>query len=65
MPQDDAEAYAWLNIAVAQGSFTTDLRDNVVKKRDRIAQQMTLEARSRAQQLAREYWEAYVQPFQD
>ena len=63
--QDDGEAYAWLNIAVAQGSLLAETREVAVEERDRVAQRMTNEARSRAQQLAREYWEAYVRPFQD
>ena len=67
VPQDDVEAYAWLNIAAANanGSLQAEARDNAVKVRAHVAQRMTREARSRAQQLAREYWEAYVQPFQD
>ena len=65
VPQDDVEAYAWLNIAVAQGSSSEQTRGHAVEIRDRIAQRMTLEARTRAQQLAREYWQAYVQPFRD
>ena len=59
VPQDDAQAYAWLNIAAAQGDT------QAAEARDRAAQRMTHEARDRAQRLAREYWEAHVLPFRN
>ena len=59
VPQDDVEAYAWFNISVAQGNKD----DEDVKRL--TAESMTREEISRAQQLAREYWEAYVLPFRN
>lgn len=65
VPQDDVQAYAWLNIAAAHISSSVFAVEVVVKVRDRIAREMTYEARDRAQKLAREYWEAYVLPFRE
>ena len=59
VPQDDVQAYAWFNISVAQGNKD----DEDVKRR--TAESMTRGEISRAQQLAREYWEAYVLPFRN
>ena len=58
-PQDHVQAYAWQNIAAAQG-------DELAKKnRKRIAESITREEIARAQKLAREYWEKYVLPFRN
>ena len=59
VPQDDVQAYAWLNVAAAQGDTPAS------KARDVVAQRMTPEARARAQRLAQQYWEAYVLPFRN
>ena len=59
VPLDDVEAYAWFNISVAQGN-----KDDEDAKR-RLAESMTPERRARAQELSREYWEAYVLPFRN
>ena len=58
-PRDNVQAYAWLNIAVAQG-YTL-----AAEARDIVAQRMTSEARDQAQRLAQEYWDTYVLPFRD
>ena len=58
VPEDDVQAYAWFNIAVAQG---VEAEGN----KKRIAESMTREQRAQAQELARQYWEAYVLPFQN
>ena len=60
LPEDDVRAYAWFNIAAAQG-------DNEIAKegKERIAQSLTRERRGHAQRLARQFWEAYVLPFQN
>ena len=59
VPEDDVQAYAWFNIAAAQG-------DELAKaNKDRVVEFMTNEGRARAQELARQYWEAYVLPFRD
>ena len=57
VPQDDVQAYAWLNIAAAQGD------KKAAEPRDRVGQRMTQDAR--AQRLAQQYWEAYVLPFRN
>ena len=59
VPQDDAQAYAWLNIAAAQGD--KDAKNN----KEIVAQSITREDLARAQKLTREYWDAYVLPFQN
>ena len=60
VPQDDVQAYAWLNLAAAQSNAL-----DAQAWRDRIAESMTREEISRAQQLARDYWDAYVLPFRN
>ena len=59
VPEDDVQTYAWFNVAAAQGS------DVAKKNKEITAESMTNEGRARAQQLAREYWEKYVLPFQN
>ena len=59
VPEDDVQAYAWYNIAAAQGN------DNAEHNKQLIARSMTREQRARAQELARQYWEAYVLPFRN
>ena len=55
--QDKVQAYAWLHIAAEQGNQGAKFYKKVA------TEVMTPEDISRAQQLAREYWEAYVEPF--
>ena len=60
VPKDYVQAYAWINIAAAQEGH--QLAKEMI---ERLAESMTREEVSRAQQLAREYWKAYVEPFRD
>ena len=59
VPEDDVEAHAWFNIAAAQGHTPA------AEVKDRVAQQMTPDARDRAQKLAKKYWKEYVLPFRN
>ena len=59
VPEDSVQAYAWFNIAAAQGD------DSAEHGKKLIAESMTREQRARAQELARQYWEAYVLPFRN
>ena len=59
VPKDAVQAYAWINIAAGQGYQLAE------EGREAMAESMTREEISRAQQLAREYWKAYVEPFRD
>ena len=54
VPKDDVQAYAWLNIGVAQ---TGDEKSR--KFWEMVAEDMTTSAITKAQILSREYWEAY------
>ncbi len=54
IPEDDVQAYAWLNVAAAQGF------DSAQKVKERIAKNMTGDEIAEAQKLSREYLEAYV-----
>ena len=56
MPEDDVQAYAWLNIAAAQGN----MRAKEATTRDMLRADI-----SAAQRLARQYWEKYVLPFRN
>ena len=58
VPQDYVESYAWLNISAAQGS------KNASDARDFIAKQLSSEALAKAQELSKEYYKKYVEPFQ-
>ena len=57
LPRDAVKAYAWLNIGAEQGS------EPAREMRDEVAAALSREELSRARQLAREYWTAYVEPF--
>lgn len=57
LPQDDVQAHAWFNIAAAQGD------PHAEKMKDQIADSMSLQGLTRAQELAQQYWETYVLPF--
>ena len=59
VPKDNVKAYAWYNIAAAQG------HDAAERTKKFAAECMTHEQRARAQELARQYWEAYVLPFRN
>ena len=53
VPKDYVQAYAWYNIAAAQGRETAkELLENITKE-------MTAAGITKAQELSREYWEAY------
>ena len=57
VPKDAVQAYAWFNIAAGRGyQLAEEIRES-------LAESMTREEISRAQQLAREYWKIYVEPF--
>ena len=59
VPQNDVQAYAWCNIATAQGDKKAEQCKGL------IAESMTREKRARGQELARQYWDAYVVPFRN
>ena len=58
VPEDDVTAYAWLNIAAAQGQSSAN------EGREHVAKHMTQSQVAKAQKLSREYWTRYVIPFQ-
>ena len=63
VPQDYVRAYAWFNIAAAQGPPTRQLsavKDGV----DNVVKRMTPTQIAERQKLSRELWEKYVVPFQ-
>ena len=57
VPQDDAEAHMWTNLAASR--MTGELRDSSVKSLDIIAAKMTAEQIGEAQRRAREWNEAH------
>ena len=58
VPEDAVTAYAWLNIAAAQGQSSAN------ELKELVARDMTQSQIAKAQKLFREYWTAYVIPFQ-
>ena len=58
VPEDDVTAYAWLNIAAAQGQSRAN------ESKEHVAKHMTQSQVAKAQKLSREYWTRYVIPFQ-
>ena len=57
IPQDYVESYAWFNISAAQGDEgASEARDGAAKKLS--------EALAKAQELSKEYYRKYVEPFQ-
>ena len=54
VPKDDVQAYAWVNIGAAQIGD-----EEIGKALEVIAEKMTASAITKAQNLSREYWEAY------
>ena len=59
VPEDDVEAYVWLNMAAAQGS------EFAKERKQHIIESMTREEVARGQELSREYWKRYVLPFRN
>ena len=59
VPQDDVSAHMWLNLATAQS--TGEQRERIAAARDAVAERMTREDLSEAQQRARE-WSPRVNP---
>ena len=53
IPKDYVQAYAWYNIAAAQGDETAKESLEIITK------EMTTAGITKAQELSREYWEAY------
>ena len=53
IPKDYVQAYAWFNVAAAQGEEMA--KENLEK----ITTEMTAAGITKAQELSREYWEAY------
>ncbi|MDE0513004.1 MAG: hypothetical protein OXI88_14595 [Gammaproteobacteria bacterium] len=53
VPEDDVQAYAWYNIAAAQGSELAE------GNKEKIATDMTRPQIAEAQKLSREFWESY------
>ncbi len=58
VPQNYVESYAWYNISAAQGD------EDASKGRDVVAKKLSLEALAKAQELSKEYYKKYVEPFQ-
>ena len=58
VPEDDVTAYAWLNIAAAQGQSSAN------EGKEHVAKYMTQSQVAKAKKLSREYWTRYVIPFQ-
>ena len=54
VPKDNVQAYAWVNIGAAQ--IGGEESGNLLEA---IAEEMTASAITKAQNLSREYWEAY------
>ena len=52
VPQDDVQAYMWLNLGSAR--MTREDRESAVKSRDVVAERMTPERIGEAQRLAHE-----------
>ena len=57
VPQDDVEAYKWLNLATtyAVGS----IREELAKTRDTVAERLTPEQRTEGQRRSREWFAAH------
>ncbi len=58
VPKDYIESYAWYNISAVQGS------ENATKSRDTVAKELSPEQLAKTQELSREYFKKYVEPFQ-
>lgn len=57
-PQDYKQAYAWFNLVAMRGD------EDAMKGRDIVASKFTPEALAQAQELSKEYYAKYVEPFQ-
>ena len=66
VPRNYVDAYAWLNIAAAQGGawFLQSAPVAIRNHMDAITKLMTPAQIAEAQKLSRELWEKYVVPFQ-
>ena len=53
VPYDEVQAHMWFNLAASRS--TGELRDNIVKNRDRAADELTPDELSEAQRLGREW----------
>ena len=58
VPQSYVHSYAWYSTAAAAGDYHSKGEKDIVKNR------MTREQIAKGQELAAEYWEKYVVPFQ-
>ena len=58
VPENAITAYAWLNIAAAQGHSGAN------EGKELVADYLTQSQIAKAQKLSREYWTRYVIPFQ-
>lgn len=58
--EDLLQAYAWLNIAIAQGNVTAIPLFTLTKTRDAIYAQLTTEQQKQAGKLSETYWGKYV-----
>ena len=58
VPEEDVTAYAWLDIAAAQG------RSEANEDKELVTRRMTQSHIAKAQKLSKEYWTRYVVPFQ-
>ena len=62
VPQDDAEAYLWFNLAVTYSSgstFPASTRDELIRLRDVSAERLTPDQRADIERRAREFFEAH------
>ena len=59
VPQDDVQAYMWLNLSASRSTGTS--RENAVEARDRVVNRLTPDQRAEAQRLTREWDEAHPQ----
>ncbi len=58
MPQDYKLAYAWFNVAAAQGN------ENAIQNRDLASAKLDPASLAEAQKLSEQYHKSYVEPFQ-
>jgi hypothetical protein len=53
------KSYAWYSVTATQGHKNAERQKGIIKK------EMTREQIAKSQELAAEYWEKYVMPFQE
>ena len=63
--QDATQAYAWLSVGLAQGSFFTKQEEWARATMDRLRKNMTKQEFAQAQELARRYWSDHVLPYRE